>query len=124
MDETSRRRSIGRVSITYSFAGIPVADYAGANEWYVRLFGREPDMVPHETEAVWRLSPRNAIYVVEDPERAGNGLLTLAVDDLDALRARLREAGLPFVEVAAGDAPRRLVVTDPDGNTLTYFEDP
>jgi hypothetical protein len=33
-------------------------------------------------------------------------------------------AGLPVADYAAGEAaPRRLVVTGPDGNTLTVFQD-
>lgn len=105
------------------FAGLPVADYAAAYEWYGRLFGRAADMFPHDTEAVWRLTPNGAIYVVQDRARAGNGLLTVALDDLDAHERRLRDAGISFSEVVAGDAPRRLVVEDPDGNTLTFFQD-
>ncbi|HXY16910.1 MAG TPA: hypothetical protein VEH79_01920 [Gaiellaceae bacterium] len=110
--------------ITYTFAGLPVAEYGAAYEWYVRLLGRAADMFPHDTEAVWRLTPNGAIYVVQDPERAGSGLLTMALDNLDGYERRLREAGLAYAELAAGDAPRRLVVTDPDGNTLTFFQDP
>lgn len=106
------------------FAGLPVADYRAAYEWYERLLGRGADMFPHDTEAVWRLTPNGAIYVVQDPDRAGSGLLTLALNDLDAHEGRLREAGLSFEELAAGDAPRRLVVTDPNGNRLTFFQDP
>lgn len=110
--------------ITYTFAGLPVADYEAAYEWYLRLLGRAADMFPHDTEAVWRLTPNGAMYVVLDPERAGGGLLTLALDDLDAQEKRLRNAGLAFAELTAGDAPRRLVVTDPDGNAITFFQDP
>ena len=110
--------------ITCTFAGLPVADYAAAYEWYVHLFGRAADIFPHETEAVWRLTPSGAIYVVQDPERAGSGLLTVALDDLDAHERRLRQVGLAFAELTAGDAPRRLVVNDLDGNTLTFFQDP
>ena len=108
--------------VTYMFAGMAVADYEAAYEWYVQLLGREADMYPHDTEAVWRLTSSSAIYVVQDPQRVGRGLLTVAVDDLDAHETRLLEAGLPFAELAAEDAPRRLVVRDPDGNTLTFFE--
>jgi hypothetical protein len=110
--------------ITYTFAGLPVADYGAAYEWYTQLFGRAADMFPHETEAVWRVTPNGAIYVVQDLERSGNGLLTVALYDLDAHQQRLREVGLAFTEVAAGDAPRRLVVEDLDGNALTFFQDP
>ena len=110
--------------ITYTFAGLPVADYHAAYDWYVRLLGRAADMFPHDTEAVWRLTPTGAIYVVQDPERAGSGLLTVALDDLDAHEEQLREAGLAFEEQVAGHAPRRLVVRDADGNTLAFFQDP
>jgi catechol 2,3-dioxygenase-like lactoylglutathione lyase family enzyme len=109
--------------ITYTFAGLPVADYEAAYEWYLRLLGRDADVFPHDTEAVWRLTPNGAIYVVQDSERAGSGLLTVALDDLTGHERHLRETGVAFVEVTAGDAPRRLRVTDPDGNTLTFFAD-
>jgi catechol 2,3-dioxygenase-like lactoylglutathione lyase family enzyme len=110
--------------ITYAFAGLPVSDYGAAYEWYVRLFGRAADMFPHETEAVWRLTPTSAVYVVEDRERAGSGLLTVAVESLAEQEMQLREAGVVFTELSAGDAPRRIAVEDGDGNTLTFFQDP
>ena len=110
--------------VTYTFAGLPVAEYGAAYEWYVRLLGRAADMFPHDTEAVWRLTPNGAVYVVQDRERAGSGLLSLALDNLTEHERRLREIGVAFTELAAGDAPRRLRVTDADGNTLTFFQDP
>ena len=101
-----------------------MADYAAAYDWYVRLLGREADMFPHDTEAVWRVTTSSAIYVVQDPERAGNGLLTVALDDLDAFERRLRAAGVVLECLDAGEAPRRLVAVDADGNALTFFQDP
>jgi len=112
------------VLVTHTFTGLPVTDYAAAYEWYARLFGRAADMFPHSTEAVWRLTANGALYVVHDPTRAGHGLFTAAVDDLDEHESRLLEAGLDVAELDTGEAPRRLVVTDPDGNTLTFFQDP
>lgn len=112
------------VVITHTFAGLPVADYGVGYEWYRRLLGRAADMFPHDTEAVWRLTPTSAVYVVQDPERAGNGLLTVAVENLDEHERRLREAGIAFAELSAGGAPRRLAVRDQDGNVLTFFQDP
>ena len=35
------------------FAGIPVADYEVAVEWYQRLLGFSPTFFPNEIEAVW-----------------------------------------------------------------------
>ena len=112
------------VAVSFMFAGLAVADYAAAYNWYVRLLGREADMFPHDTECVWRLTPTSSIYVVEDRKLAGNGLVTLALDDFDAQERRMREGGFTFTEEASGSAPRRLVVRDPDGNVLTFFRDP
>lgn len=112
------------MAVTYTFAGLPVADYAASYDWYVRLFGRAADMFPHEREAVWRMTPNSSVYVVEDAERAGRGLVTLALDDLDAHERRLGERGIAYTERASGDGPRRLVIRDIDGNTLAFFEDP
>ena len=110
--------------VTYTFAGLPVSSYEVAYQWYVRLLGRAADMFPHETEAVWHLTPTSAIYVVEDSERAGRGLITVAVADVDELERRLADLGLAFDVMTDDRAPRRLVVTDPDGNRLTFFKDP
>ena len=112
------------VAVSFMFAGLAVADYAAAHDWYVRLLGREADMFPHDKECVWRLTPTSSIYVVEDRELAGNGLVTLALADLDAQERRMREGGFTFAEEAGGSAPRRLVVRDPDSNMLTFFQDP
>ena len=115
---------IRSVAVTHSFAGLAVADFTAAYEWYVRLFGREPDMFPREGESVWRLTPTSSIYVVQDAERAGSALVTLSLDDLDAQERRLREGGFTFTEHVSGAAPRRLLVRDIDGNKLTFFQDP
>jgi hypothetical protein len=112
------------VAVTHTFAGLPVVDYTAAYSWYVRLLGREADMFPHDRECVWRLTPTSSIYVVQDRERAGSALLTVALDDLDAQERRLQEAGLTFMEAASEGAPRRLVVNDLDGNRLAFFQDP
>jgi hypothetical protein len=81
-------------------------------------------MFPHESECVWRLTPTSSIYVAQDPQRAGNAVVTLALEDLDAHERRLHEAGFAFAEEASGTAPRRLVVSDIDGNRLAFFQDP
>jgi catechol 2,3-dioxygenase-like lactoylglutathione lyase family enzyme len=112
------------VAVTHTFAGLPVADYATAYDWYVRLLGRPADMFPHDREAVWRLTPTASVYLVQDGERAGSGLVTLALDDLGAHERRLTAHGLAFTEQLGGAAPRRLVVKDADGNSLTFFHDP
>ena len=112
------------MEITHVFAGVPVSDAGSAHDWYERFFGRPPDMRPREGEAVWRLSPRVSVYVVEDPGAAGRGQLTIAVGALEAALAELDARGigaLPGPE--GGPAPRSALATDLDGNTVKLFED-
>jgi catechol 2,3-dioxygenase-like lactoylglutathione lyase family enzyme len=98
------------VSIDHVFAGIPVADYAAARPWYERFFGREPDMLPHETEAAWQLTDTAWVYVVEDAERAGSALVTILVDDLSAWTDEADDDSIPGM--------RRAEIRDPDGNRI------
>ena len=112
------------MNISVAFTGIPVADYQAACEWYQRLMGRSPDMVPHESEVVWQLSETGWLYVVHDVERAmGKALLTLIVDDLDSHLAEFRERHIVVnnLEVSSGKY-RRAIITDPEGNTIQFTE--
>ena len=36
----------------YLFAGVAVADLAAEIDWYTRLFGRPPDILPNADEAM------------------------------------------------------------------------
>jgi catechol 2,3-dioxygenase-like lactoylglutathione lyase family enzyme len=101
------------------FAGVPVTDIAVAREWYERLLGRPPDLVPHDREVAWRLAEGGWVYVVEDPARAGRSLLTFIVDDLDAEVGPVEERGL-VAERLAGGPPFKAELADPDGNRVTF----
>jgi catechol 2,3-dioxygenase-like lactoylglutathione lyase family enzyme len=108
------------VGINDVFAGVAVADYPAALEWYERLFGSPPDMFPNDTEAVGRLGEA-WVYVVTDPERAGKALLTVIVDDLDERVTTLRERGLePSEFETIPGAVRKSEITDPEGNRITF----
>ena len=65
------------------FAGLRVRDFQGACAWYERLLG-EPAFFPHATEAVWTLAEDRSVYVVEQPDAAGDCVVMIFVDDLDA----------------------------------------
>jgi hypothetical protein len=104
---------------SHVFAGVPVADYEGSRAWYERLLGRPPDLVPHPAEAAWRLSDSGWIYVVEDAERAGRALVTVLVEDLDAITRDDLVTGP--IETVPGKF-RRVVVTDVEGNRISFGE--
>ena len=57
-------------------AGLAVADFPRALEWYARFSDRDPDVVPHDREVMWPVAGR--LYVVEDPDRADRGLVSPA----------------------------------------------
>jgi catechol 2,3-dioxygenase-like lactoylglutathione lyase family enzyme len=109
------------MTIAHVFTGIPVADYPAARAWYERLFGGPPDLVPHEQEAAWRLAGDLCwVYVVADRERAGNALLTVLVDDLDAVVDGLTARGIDVAPIEPVGGMTRARVTDADGNMITY----
>jgi hypothetical protein len=75
------------------FAGLRVRDFEAARPWYERLLG-EPTFFPHATEAVWTLAEDRSVYVVEHGDGAGNGVVTIFLDDLDARVAAIADRGL------------------------------
>lgn len=93
--------------------------------WYERLFGKPPDMLPAEGDSVWHLASNASVYVVRDAERAGKALVTLAVRDLAHLMAELAARNVPRSAIRQTPGPmHRLIVTDAEGNRVTFFEDP
>jgi catechol 2,3-dioxygenase-like lactoylglutathione lyase family enzyme len=113
------------MAVTHVFASIPVADVDAAVGWYERFVGRAPDLIPNEDEAAWQLSDTGWIYLIADRGRAGSGLSTLLVDDLDAFLASLAERGIVagLVEVMRNGV-RHVTVADPDGNRLKLGQPP
>ena len=102
------------------FAGLRVRDFEAARPWYEQLLG-EPSFFPHATEAVWTLADERSVYIVEDAERAGAGVVTLFVDDLDAELTAIAARGLEPAEIEAyANGVRKAVYRDPDGNEIGF----
>lgn len=105
------------------FAAVPMSDIAASVAWYSSLFARAPDVVPHAHEAMWRVSEGGWLYVVRDAGRAGSGLATISVPDLDAALAGLAARGIVAGPIEpVGAAGRRAVLADPDGNQVHLIE--
>jgi hypothetical protein len=105
------------------FSGIPTTRLGAVQPWYESLFGRPPDVVANDREVMWRVRDGAWLYVVEDPDRAGHGLVTIAVCDLDAVLDELDGRGIdrPEVEIVA-DAGRKAPLADPDGNAVILVQ--
>ena len=96
------------------FAGLPVSDYQRALAWYERLLGSQPAFLPNATAAVWELAEQRYLYIEELPERAGHGLHTVFVEDLDERVESISARGIEPASretygngVRKGDLPRR-----------------
>ncbi|HEX5895272.1 MAG TPA: VOC family protein [Thermoleophilaceae bacterium] len=102
------------------FAGLRVRDFEAARSWYERLLG-EPAFFPHATEAVWTLADDRSVYVVEHAEGAGNSVVTIFVDDLDAHVAAIAARGLePDERLTYSNGVRKAHYHDADGNEVAF----
>ena len=102
------------------FAGIRVRDLAAARAWYERLLG-EPAFFPNATEVVWTLADERSVYILEDPGRAGDALVTVFVDDLDAVVAQIGARGLePAERETYANGVRKATYRDDDGNEVGF----
>jgi hypothetical protein len=107
------------------FAGVRVSEFEAARAWYERLLGREPSFLPHDTEAVWMLGEQHAVYILEDAPGAGHGLLTIMVDDLDALVAEIAARGIePDEREEYPGKARKAIFRDADGNEIGFGDVP
>jgi catechol 2,3-dioxygenase-like lactoylglutathione lyase family enzyme len=103
------------------FAGMLVGELERAQGWYERLLGAEPTFFPNDREAVWTLEDGRHVYVQLDAERAGGGLITLIVDDLDARVAAIAARGIePADDETYDNGVRKVTYRDPEGNEIGF----
>jgi predicted enzyme related to lactoylglutathione lyase len=102
------------------YAGLRVRDFQAARPWYEQLFG-EPSFLPHATEAVWTLADGGSVYIVEHPGGAGQSVVTLFLDDLDAHVDAAAARGLePDERLTYSNGVRKAHYRDPDGNEVAF----
>lgn len=70
---------------------------------------------------MWTLADDRSVYVVEHPDGAGNCVVTILVDDLDAQVAAIAARGLePEERVTYGNGVQKATFRDPDGNEVSF----
>jgi hypothetical protein len=89
---SSTRTRVRMMAIEHVLAVVPVSDLERADAWYEVLFGRPADNRPMPSLVEWQVTGAGWVQVTVDTDRAGSGLLNLAVDDLPATRKELRDA--------------------------------
>ena len=83
------------MDVEVAFVAVPVSALGRGQEYFERMFGRPPDIVPNE----------------------------LCVADLDATLAELAGRGLtPTTVEEVGTAGRKATFADADGNTVALIE--
>lgn len=103
------------------FAGISVANYTAALEWYERLLGLPPAFFPNDTEAVWTLAEHRHLFIEHKPEDAGHARHLIFVDDLEAVVAQIANRGLgPAGQETYPNGVRKVTYHDPDGNKIEF----
>jgi catechol 2,3-dioxygenase-like lactoylglutathione lyase family enzyme len=103
------------------FAVISVTDYAAARAWYERLLGSEPSFVAHDTECVWEVGEHGFLAVNEDPGRAGHTVVTMFVEDLEAVVSDVASRGIePAKRETYSNGVRKTTYRDADGNEIGY----
>lgn len=103
------------------FAGMAVSDYKRAVSWFERLLGTPATFEASDVECVWSLADQRSIYVELRPERAGRGMVTVFVDDLDEfVDAAARRGVRPDMQETYGNGVRKVTFRDPDGNEVGF----
>jgi glyoxylase I family protein len=105
--------------VDYVLAVVAVSDIEAGRSWYTKLFGREPDNNPMPNLIEWQVTDGAWVQVTEDPRRAGNGMLNLAVSDIEEGARELRQSGIDAGEIIEANKGVRLCpMTDPDSNII------
>lgn len=97
-----------------------VDDLAVAKDWYARVLGRQPDARPMAGLVEWHLADTFGVQVWAESDQAGHSAMVLDESDLDALVARLDEAGISHDGPQDVTSSRILSLVDPDGNRIVF----
>lgn len=72
---------------------------------------------------MWQATERGWLYILRDADHAGNSIVAMAVPDIEAVVAALEARGMTIGPIEQeGDAGRKAVVLDPDGNSIAIIE--
>ena len=103
------------------FTGVGVTDFDRAVAWFECLLGEPAAFVATDTEQVWSVAEHGWIYVVLRPERAGQAMVTVFLDDLDRFVEAAASRGIePGQRETYENGVRKTIYFDPDGNEIGF----
>jgi hypothetical protein len=112
-----------RSNLTSVVGVLPVADHAGAVQWYRTWIGRAPDVEPMEGIAEWQLADNAWIQVAVDPASAGRTTVVIGVSDVDAQRSACAAVGVAVGEVSDYGIVKTAEAVDPAGNKVLFVQE-
>jgi predicted enzyme related to lactoylglutathione lyase len=72
---------------------------------------------------MWCVAGNGWLYVIEDPERAGQTVVTISVSDLDQFVANLANRGISAGPIEpVGEAGSKANLVDADGNVISWIQ--
>lgn len=101
---------------------VPVKDLQKSREWYILLFGKQPDLEPFPGNVEFKLGG-GWVQIVEGSVAPSSWNLQVEVRDLSKERERLRGAGIGATEVkTVPGVISYFDLKDPDGNGMRWFQ--
>jgi predicted enzyme related to lactoylglutathione lyase len=114
---------LAAMDVEVLFTGIPVSDFKASQAWYERFFGRPADIVAHDHEVMWSVTDGGWLYILRDEDHAGNSIVAMAVPDIEVATSALEARGVAMGPIKPeGDAGRKAVVLDLDGNSIAIIQ--
>lgn len=101
-------------------ASITVMDQEQAQDWYTKVFERDPDATPMPGLLEWHFGGEFGVQVWAEPQRAGYSTAVIGESDLDVLADRLSAAGIDHGGPQSGGGQQILQIADPDGNRIVF----
>lgn len=109
--------------ISQVLAQLAVSDMEASVAWTRQILGQPESDRPMDGLTSWYLDPAGVLQLTYDPDRAGGSTVSLVVPDIAATRDRIVAEGIEFeIEESTSDKFRLGVLTDPDGNSVTFVE--
>ena len=108
--------------ILNAIASLAVRDLSAASAWYASLLDRQADGRPMPEVAEWRFERGGWLQLYQQPDRAGGGSVTLAVDDIALLATHLQQLNVAHGALHATPKVRTIMLTDPDGNHIAFAQ--
>lgn len=110
------------MTILNAIASLAVHDLHAASAWYASLLDKEADTRPMPDVAEWKFDRGGSLQLYQQPERAGGGSVTLAVDDIELLATHLQQLNVAHDALSRTAQVCTIMLTDPDGNHIAFAQ--